>query len=46
MGWDRERETAKVSSLNSPLPPLSLSSDGDDRMIFGGLKCSIPGFFG
>ena len=24
---------------------LRISSDGDDRRIFGGLKFSIPGFF-
>ena len=25
---------------------LRISSDGDDRTIFLGLKCPIPGFFG
>ena len=25
---------------------LGISSDGDDRRIFSGLKFSIPGFFG
>ena len=32
--------------LKSPGGILGISSDGDDRRIFLGLKFSIPGFFG
>ena len=30
----------------NPRGVLGISSDGDDRRIFLGLKFSIPGFFG
>ena len=34
-----------IQNLN-PEGVLRISSDGDDRRIFLGLKSSIPGFFG
>ena len=35
----------KKRSMNYPGGVLGISSDGDDRRIFLGLKFSIPGFF-
>ena len=35
----------KAITLGSPAGVLRISSDGDDRRIFWGLKLSIPGIF-
>ena len=37
---------AASKGLEHPGGVLGISSDGDDRRIFSGLKFSIPGFFG
>ena len=34
-----------LKGTTSPVGVLGISSDGDDRRIFLGLKFSIPGFF-
>ena len=34
-----------IAGGNRPGGVLAISSDGDDRRIFWGLKFSIPGFF-
>ena len=36
----------KLGGLRTPGGVLGISSDGDDRRIFLGLKFSIPGFLG
>ena len=51
MGFLRDDVTnARNKYFNIPINPrgsrvLPISSDGDDRMIFWGLKFLIPGFF-
>ena len=41
----KRKSSAKAGEFTSPGEVLGISSDGDDRRIFLGLKFSIPRFF-